>query len=101
MRVGDNPMKNQKLINELFVHRVIIPVYIPNANGYYKNSFEVLKLSFESLVKTIHSGTAITIIDNACSEEVSAYLKMLLKDGRIDQLVINNQNIWHYKNISN
>ncbi len=85
-------MKSQKLNIELFVHRVIIPVYIPNADGYYKNSFEVLKLSVESLLETIHSGTAVTIINNACSEEISAYLQMLLKDGRIDQLVINNQN---------
>ncbi len=85
-------MKETNLANTSFVHRIIVPIYIPNAEGYFKNVFEVLKLSIESLLQTIHSATAITVINNACSIEVSNYLQKLLNENRIDQLVINANN---------
>lgn len=89
MRIGDNPMKEQKLAGNNCTHRVIMPVYIPNAEGYFKHAFDVLKLSIGSLLQTVHEKTAITIIDNACSHEVSAYLQGLLETKKIDQLVQN------------
>ena len=89
MRIGQNPMINNKIINNDFVHRIIIPVYIPNAEGYFENALDVLKLSISSLLQTVHDRTAITIIDNTCSKEVSTYLQALLEEKKIDQLVQN------------
>jgi hypothetical protein len=89
MRVGMNPMVDQQLTVNKFTHRIVVPVYIPNAEGYFKNGFEVLKLSIGSLLQTVHEKTAITIIDNASSNEVSTYLLQLLEEQKIDQLIKN------------
>ena len=44
MRIGFNPNSNKIInINEAS-HRVIIPIYIPNNEGYFKDSFNVFKL---------------------------------------------------------
>lgn len=92
MRIGNNPMKETSILSKDFVHRIIMPVYIPNAEGYFEKLFEVLKLSLESLLQTVHAGTAITLINNDCSAEVSSYLQELLRTKRIDQLVENSIN---------
>jgi len=89
MRVGLNPMNEEKLAEKHFAHRIVMPVYIPNAEGYFEDSFEVLKLSIDSLLKTINSVTAVTIINNACTSEVTSYLRELLAEKSIDQLIEN------------
>ena len=43
MRIGFNPNKDKKLIKSDDFHQVIIPVYIPNNKGYFKDSFIILK----------------------------------------------------------
>ena len=54
MRIGFNPNKDKiKEVDEYF-HQVIIPVYIPNKHGYFKDSFQILVHSLESLFKTSH-----------------------------------------------
>lgn len=71
MRTGVNPEKYKNLKNIKYIHRVIIPVYIPNLEDeYYKNSLLVFKTCLENLVNTIdHLKTVITIINNnSCAE---------------------------------
>ena len=55
MRLGFNPEKDKVKKVDDFFHQVIIPVYIPNHEGYFKDSFKILKYSLESLIKTSHS----------------------------------------------
>jgi hypothetical protein len=64
MRIGTNPEKKKNKIPIDSYHRVIIPVYIPHFNGYFKDSFNVLKLCLDSLLKTVHLKTRITIYNN-------------------------------------
>ena len=43
MRVGWNPQKLEKHVVLETFHRVILVVFIPNEEGFYKDSFNVFK----------------------------------------------------------
>jgi hypothetical protein len=93
MRIGSNPQKSEKKINLTTYHRVIVVVYIPNAEGFYKNSYDVFKLCLDSLIATINSNAAITIINNGSYEKVTDLLQSYLKDKKIDSLIHHSVNI--------
>ena len=52
MRVGYNPNKDKILTKNKEQHQLIVPVHIPNNEGYFKDSLNVLKLSISSILKT-------------------------------------------------
>ncbi|WP_347924946.1 glycosyltransferase family A protein [Pontimicrobium sp. SW4] len=89
MRIGNNPEKEQNILEVDAYHRVVIPVYIPNlTEPYFKDGLKILKLCISSLLKTIHQKTRISIINNASCNEVSIYLEELYqKHESIDQLL--------------
>ena len=68
-------------------------VFIPELEGYYEDMFEVVKISINSLIKTIPTKSAITIVDNGFCEVVVNYLGALFKDGLIDALQLLKTNI--------
>lgn len=87
MRIGFNPQKNKKNKQEnYYYHQVIVPVYIPVLDGYYKDCFKILKLCLGSLFKTSHSQTYITIVNNGSCLEVVNYLQDLLLNNKIHEL---------------
>lgn len=92
MRVGYNPHKDQKNDKSEYIHQVVIPVYIPNHEGYFKDSFAILKLCLESLFATIHCRTFVTVINNGCDIMIATYLDSLLSKAKIQEL-IHTQNI--------
>lgn len=93
MRVGHNPQRTKSLNKQNYLHRIIIPVYIPDSNEeYFKHAFQVLKLCINSLLSSIHPKTFITIIDNASKDEIKSYLNQLLTENKIQQLVRYNTN---------
>lgn len=87
MRKGNNPQK--EMVSELqnLSHRIIMPLYIPNLEGYYKHSFTVFKISLQSLLKTTNSQTAITIVNNGSCKEVVNYLNEVFNKNRIDEVI--------------
>lgn len=87
MRVGFNPHKDEPQEDSEFIHQIIIPVYIPNQEGYFKDSFAILKLCLESLFATIHKKTFITVVNNGSSIIISEYLDSLLKESKIQELI--------------
>lgn len=87
-----NPKKTEGLDIKIAKHRVIIPVYIPNLDGYYVGAFDSLKLCLQSLLQTIPNTSSVTIINNDCTKEVSSYLSKLFEEGKIDQLILNASN---------
>lgn len=93
MRIGSNPQKNERKMKMTTHHRIVIVVYIPNEDGFYKNSFEVFKLCLESLVTTINSNAAITIVNNGSNSKVTEFLNLYLKEKKIDTLISHNLNI--------
>ncbi len=67
MRIGLNPNKDTVIKPSNYIHQVIIPVFIPNEEGYFKDSLKIFKLCIESLLSTIHNKTFITIVNNGSS----------------------------------
>lgn len=92
MRIGYNPNKDEELVKPDFYHQIIIPVYIPNQQDYFKDSFKIFKLCLESLFATIHNKTFVTIVNNGSGDFVKDYLDELLKENKIQEL-IHTQNI--------
>lgn len=93
MRLGNNPQKKDFKIEMKSNHRIVMVVFIPELNGYYKSMFEVVKLAIASLVKTIPSTSKITIVDNGSCQEIQAYLIDLFKKKQIDSLQLLQENI--------
>ncbi len=87
MRNGVNPEKLKNEALPVFLHRVIVPVYIPNLkDAYYLNHLEVFEKFLGQLIKTINpKTTSITLINNnSCPEIESVINKYRLA---IDKLV--------------
>lgn len=92
MRIGTNPNKENSAVKSDYLHQIIIPVFIPNQEGYFKDTFEVLKLCLESLFKTVHDRTFITIVNNGSCEEVRLFINNKFEKGEIHE-VIHTENI--------
>jgi len=87
MRLGFNPNKNKEVLKFDYFHQVVIPVYIPNQEGYFKDSLEILQLNLASLWKTVHDKTYITIVNNGSCQFVVDYLMTLHKENKINELI--------------
>ena len=87
MRIGINPNKDKVIDTNDFFHQVIIPVYIPNQDGYFKESFKILKYCLQSLFKTSHDKTYFTVVNNGSDVIVRDYLNDLLFKGLIHELI--------------
>ena len=87
MRIGVNPQRDTVWPIGNFTHQIIIPVYIPNLEGYFKDSFKIFKLCIQSLLKTTHSNTFITIVNNGSYDEVVKYLSQLYLENKIHELI--------------
>lgn len=92
MRVGQNPEKSKEILLEHKQHRVIIPIFIPNEEGFHANALEVFRLNLESLISTIGDETNITVINNDSIPKVNAFLQPYLESGKIDRYVVNREN---------
>lgn len=88
-----NPQKQSKKIELKCQHRLIIVVFIPSLDGYYKNVLEVFKLCLESAITTTNSNCAITVVNNASCDEVAQYLNTKLEKQVIDTVIHHKENI--------
>ena len=87
MRKGFNPQKDKVRKDPHFFHQVVVPVYIPNEEGYFKDSLNILKNCLESLIKSSHTKTFFTIVNNGSCHKVETYLDMLLSENKIHELI--------------
>jgi hypothetical protein len=95
MRTGTNPAKDNIEIKIDSIHRIVIPVYIPNLNdGYYKRSLEVLELCLKSLLLTVNFQTRISIIINGSCKEIEDLIYNYKREYElIDQIFYTKENI--------
>ena len=93
MRVGDNQSRDKKISDVLCQHRVIIPIYIPHEEEYYKDAFKVFKLCLKSIKKGAVAVTPISVIANGCSQEIHKKLLDLVPQGLIDELFIETEQL--------
>ena len=87
MRTGFNPNKDKPQQASDFWHQLVIPVYIPNQEDYFKDSFEIFKICLESVQKTSHDRTFITVVNNGSHEGVRTFLDQQLAAGKIHELI--------------
>jgi len=92
MRDGVNPEKFKSETLPVYLHRVIVPVYIPNLKeAYYKNQLAVFKAFLENLFLTIDlKVTAVTLIDNNCCFPIKELIKSYLCS--IDKYIVYSDN---------
>ena len=88
-----NPQKEEKKVIMTTHHRIVVVVYIPNEEGFYKNMLSVFKACLDSLVSTINSNAAITVVNNGSYKSVDDLLELYLKEKKIDTLISHNTNI--------
>ena len=77
MRIGFNPNKDKIQQAGDFFHQVIVPVYIHRHEVYFKDRFKILQYCLESLFKTSHNKTYITLVNNGSCDEVLTFLDQL------------------------
>lgn len=87
MRIGFNPNKDKETTASDFFHQVIVPVYIPNNEGYFKDSLQIFRYCLESLFKTCHPKTYFTVVNNGSGTEVIAYIDNLYREGKVHEII--------------
>lgn len=92
MRVGQNPEKFKEDELRHCMHRVIIPVYIPNQEGYFQSALPIFEKSLKSLIDTVGEETRITIINNNSIEEVDNLCRRFVAEKKIDRYILNQEN---------
>ena len=92
MRIGLNPYKDKLNEPSGYSHQVIVPVYIPDQEGYFKDSYKILRLCLTSIFETTHEKTFITVVNNGSDKIIVDYLDSLFVAGKIHEL-IHTQNI--------
>lgn len=88
-----NPHKKYKKSKMTYHHRLIIVVFIPSQDGYYKNIFDVLKLCLKSAITTKNEKCGITVVNNASCKDVEDYLNDIFSKNCIDSLVHHKTNL--------
>ncbi len=75
MRVGVNPLKDRPVDTVGAWHRIILPVFIPEENGYFQNSAAVLEACLDSILRTTGEETAVTVVVNGAGEKTKRVLE--------------------------
>ena len=95
MRVGHNPARFIEKVDQPAEITVAVVNCIPFLSGYYEQSLDVLKVVVESLNATREKTHPydVMVFDNHSCNEVRAYLKESNDQGKIQYLVLSDQNI--------
>jgi hypothetical protein len=93
MRLGMNPQKQERKLTLATNHRIVVVVYIPNEEGFYKDSYNVFKACIDSLLSTTQSTSLITVVNNGSFPKVGILLNQYLDEGKIDTLISHKTNI--------
>ena len=93
MRKGKNITKNKLVDSIPCNHRVIIPLFIPNTEGYYQDALAIFDMCINSIIKTSCSPLKISVISNGSCKKVNDVLYKLLNDSIIDELIIETESI--------
>ncbi len=92
-RVGQNPMKNLERRFQPKRVSVCTLVYIPAIEGYWAQSFDVLKICLSSLLANTHEPFDLVVMDNGSCQEVRDFLRELADGGAIQLLILAEHNM--------
>ena len=94
-RIGRHPLKEKSIkkpqINPKEITITTI-VYIPSMSDYWSNSFDVLKLFFDSLLKNTQPVYDLMVFDNGSCKRIIEYLIDLRDKGIIQYLILSEKN---------
>lgn len=95
MRIGHNPARFIEKVDQPAEIAVAVVNCIPFLSGYYEQSLDVLKVVVESLNATREKAHPydVMIFDNHSCAEVRNYLKEASDQGKIQCLILSEQNI--------
>ena len=93
MRKGENASKERLVTKSNSSHRVIMPLYIPEEGGYYKDAYTIFEYCLFSVLKTSSTLLKVSVISNNSCDEVNERLFQLQKQGHIDELIIEKEAI--------
>ena len=94
-RIGRHPLKEKSIKKfQLKPKAITITtiVYIPSMSDYWSNSFDVLKLFFESLLKNTQPVYDLMVFDNGSCKRIIEYLIDLRDKGIIQYLILSDKN---------
>lgn len=93
MRAGQNPAKAIEHVRKPEQVTVSIITYLPFLSGYYAQGLEVLKVCLRSIIANTEEPFDLLVFDNASCAEVVNYLNSLKEKGRIQYLILSEENI--------
>jgi len=93
VRIGQNPAKFIEASPQPARVTVATVTYIPMVSGYFAQSLDILKLCFDSLWKHTQIDYDLMVFDNASCPEVRKYLLEEQSEGRIQYLLLSQENI--------
>lgn len=93
MRKGTNISKDILLPKTDSYHRVIIPLFIPEEEEYYKDAFAIFNYCIKSIRKTSCSVIKISVVSNGSSDAVNLKLLKMQQENLIDDLIVIKENI--------
>ena len=92
-RLGTNPSRGKKLDFQPARVTVAVLVYAPNQDGYFQHRLDVTRLTLESILKNTEKPFELLVFDNGSCPEMRDFLSALSRQGKIDTLVLSEQNI--------
>jgi glycosyltransferase involved in cell wall biosynthesis len=93
MRVGQNPAKYIKEVEQPARITVAVLNYIPFISGFYAESLDVLKVTLGSLIENTSGDYDLLVFDNGSCNEVQDYLLSEQRSGRIQYLMMSKKNL--------
>jgi len=93
VRVGQNPAKFIEEGHQPARVTVATIVYIPLLSGYFEQSLDILKLTLNSIWENTDQPYDLMVFDNASCHEVRHYLHEIQEQGRIQYLVLSEENV--------
>jgi glycosyltransferase involved in cell wall biosynthesis len=93
MRIGQNPAKFVEQVAQPQAVTVAVVSYIPFLGGYYAQGLDVLKECLGSIWANTDLPYDLLVFDNASCPEVRAFLLDAHQQGRIQYLVLSEQNV--------
>lgn len=92
MKRGENPQRGM-VASTAKVARIFVICYIPEFSGFFKDMRTILKLSLDSLARSLRPEISrVSLIANGCCKEAQEILAERHSE-LFDQLIINRQNL--------
>jgi glycosyltransferase involved in cell wall biosynthesis len=99
MRLGINPYKRELGKGTAYKPSEItvgMLSFIPSFSGYFREKFDILKISLSSIIKNTSSKFDLLVFDNGSCDEVVEYLMQLNSKNIIDYLILSKNNLGVY-----